>query len=126
MEQGNASQPSQETPHHTPGPWLWKRAPWGSHWLVPAELDPDSVGPDYRPILDADPSGGEYFLALDPESPDGKLIEQASELLAVLKALMEPDLSTTEAERNKRDEYNSYWWARAWAVLAAVEGRDAE
>ena len=66
MEQSSASQPSQETPQHTPGPWRWKPAPWGGRqWLVPEYVDPASVGPDYQPILDADPSGGEYFPAHD-------------------------------------------------------------
>lgn len=118
MSKDTESQHSEASPQPTPGPWEWKMPPWGDRkWLVPASKDLEAlpVDPDYRPILDSDPSGGEYFPAIDPESPDGRLIAAAPDLLETLKSVL-ADAQSIDAEL----------WEQAWNAIAKTEGRDAE
>jgi hypothetical protein len=116
------SQHSEASPHPTPGPWEWKTPPWsGRKWLVPASKDLEAlpVDPDYRPILDSDPSGGEYFPAIDPESPNGRLITAAPDLLAALKEILDDYSGPGTLD-------SAGMWARAFIAFAKAEGRDAE
>jgi hypothetical protein len=49
--------------------------------LIEADRDPVD-----RPfVIDADPSGGEFGWAIEPDSADAKLIAAAPEMLAALK-----------------------------------------
>ena len=74
------------TQHHTPGPWRWHMS-GGYAMLVSVPLrDADPWNPQMSgQIADDGSAGGEYRVILDPNSPNGKLIAAAPELLAACK-----------------------------------------
>ena len=77
------------TQQHTPGPWRWHMA-GGYAMLVSGPLwDVDPWNPQMSgQIADDGSAGGEYRVILDPNSPNGKLIAAAPELLAALEGLL--------------------------------------
>ena len=122
MSQDSESQSgSTIPPRHTPGPWEWRETPWSGakRYLVAANVPQDvTLGLDYRPIVDADPSAGEYNFAIEVPSPDATLITAAPDgydlAVAVMDILEPTDPYTAELRR------------MAARLIAKAEGRGAE
>jgi hypothetical protein len=87
---------------------------------VPAAKDLEALpyDADYRPILDSDPSGDEYFPAIDSQGPDAALIAAAPDLLAGLEAAVEA-LDAFDVANEMTAELR---WMRA--TVAAAKGRN--
>ncbi len=68
---------------HTPGPWKIDMS--ASFDCGYARRSAGIVGADGSIVIAFDPSEGEYMAALDPDTPDARLIAAAPELLEALK-----------------------------------------
>ena len=74
------------TEKHTPGPWRIDKlanVDCGYGRYSGAILSKED-----KPVVIFDPSESEYAIALDPHSPNARLIAAAPELLAVLQGLV--------------------------------------
>ena len=67
----------------TPGPWEWGTTPWGSPVLR------RRLGEQGLNVINADPSGGEYELAIDPGGSDAAFIAHARTDVPALVAEVE-------------------------------------
>jgi hypothetical protein len=77
---------------HTPGPWEWVKHEFTGHYdlvhIVPGEKTEDG-DPVFVKILDDGSGCGEYAPEITPDSPNGRLVTTAPDLLAACKAALD-------------------------------------
>lgn len=106
---------------HTPGPWTWRRTPYSGDLDKSREL----VGGNGVIVIDADPSGGEYGEAIDPESDDARLIAAAPDLLAVARDAEALAISLISEGNTAFIRVVAFLQARLRTTIDRAEGRDA-
>ncbi len=76
----------------TPGPWVWLKSYSGDYaelvHYVPNETFPNGQ-PKYVRVLDDGSAGGEYSNSIDPDGPDGMLVQAAPDLYAACQLMVD-------------------------------------
>lgn len=89
----------------TPGPWEWMSPPWTTDPRVLVRRIGDNVEASFQ-VIDADPSGGEYSLAIDPGGPDAAFIAHArTDVPALVAEVEQLRKALDEARRDAKEDY---------------------